>query len=199
VTRSGLFEQSLASKNLLGDDSGNSHHGGTAVVELSVLLADLLCWFLLPVVDLSEPDAVVAIKLGCGPPSKLDESHNDKDLSKSGGWDLEKSTDSSVDIGELQVVGRGKVSIESPLVVVDESSKHGHHGDASVLALNSTVTGEFLVISDVSKGIEETKRSGGTNLLFRDLKRGTGRSLTIHGEEQDKGEQGRNGFLMHKR
>jgi hypothetical protein len=55
-----------------------------------------------------------------------------------------------------------------------------------VLALDGTVAGEFLVISDVSKGIEETKRGGGTNLLFRDLKGSAGRSLcTIVGGKHE--------------
>jgi hypothetical protein len=46
-----------------------------------------------------------------------------------------------------------------------------------VLTLDSAVAGEFLVISDVSKGIEETKGSGGTNLLFRNLESGARRGL----------------------
>ena len=177
MTRGGLFVKRLSGKNFLGDDSGNTHHGGTSVVKFGVLLTDLLGWFLFPVVDLSKPDTVVTIKLGCWPPGKLNESHEDDDLGKSGRWDLEKSTNTGVDIGELKVVGWGKVSIENPLVVVDESSGHGHHGNTSVLAFDGTVTGEFFVISDVSKRIEESKRSGGTNFLLGNLKSSAGFSL----------------------
>ena len=84
MSRGGLLVQVLSGKNFLGDDSGNTHHGGTAVVELGVLLTNLLGRLLLPVVDLSKPNAVVAIKLGGGPPGKLNESRNNEDLSKSG-------------------------------------------------------------------------------------------------------------------
>lgn len=172
VTRGSLFVQILAGEDLLDDDSCNTRHCRTSVVKLGVLLANLFGWFLFPVVDLSKPDSVITIKLGGRPPCKLDKSHHDEDLEKSSRWDFEKSTDSTVDIGELQVRRWREVSIEGPFVVVDKSSEHSHHGDASVLALNSTVTGEFLVISDVSEGIEETKRRGCTNFLLRNLKGG---------------------------
>lgn len=177
MSRGCLLVQALSSKDLLGNNSGNTHHGSTSVIEFGVLLTNLLGGFLLPVVDLSKPDAVVTIKLGGGPPGKLNESHDNKDLSKSSRGDLEKSTNTRVNVGELQVVGRRKVTIESPLVVVDKSTKHGHHGNTSVLALNGSVAGEFLVIGNVSKGVEETKRSSGTNLLFRHLECGAGLSL----------------------
>jgi len=169
VTRRGLLVQALSGKDFLSNDSGNTHHSGTTVVEFRVLLTNFLGGFLFPVVDLSKPDTVVAIKLGGGPPGKLDKAHNNKDLGKSSRWDLEKSTDSAINISELQVAGGRKVSIESPLVVVDKGSKHGHHGNTSVLALDGSVSGEFLIIRNVSKGIEKTKRGSGSNLLFRNL------------------------------
>lgn len=177
MARGGLLVQVLSSEHFLGDDSGNTHHGCTSVVELRVLLTNFLRGFLLPVVDLSEPDTVVAIKLGGGPPCKLDQTRNNKDLGKSGSGDLEKSTDSGINVGELQVVGGRNVSIESPLVVVNESSEHSHHGNTSVLAFNGSVSCKLLFIRDVSKGIEETKGGGGTDLLFRDLKGSTGLNL----------------------
>jgi hypothetical protein len=171
VTRGGLFGQVLAGEDLLGEDTGDTHHSGTSVVELSVLLADHLGGFLFPVVDLSKPDTVVTVKLGGRPPGKLDESRKDNDLGKSSSRDLEKSANTRVDIGKLQVVGRRKVSIESPLVVVDEGSKHGHHSNASMLALDSAVSFELGVIGDVTERIEESKRGGGTDLLFGNLER----------------------------
>lgn len=166
VTRGGLFIQSLAGEDFLGNNTSNGHHSGTAIVKFSVLLANFLGRFFLPIVDLSEPDAVVTIKLGGRPPGKLDKAANKKDLGESGSGDLEESTDSGADVRELNVFRWGKVPIESPLVVVDEGAKHGHHSNTSMLTLDSTVAGEFLVISDVSKGIKETKGGGGTNLLL---------------------------------
>ena len=150
--------------HLLRDNSEDTHHGSTSVVELGVLLAEFLAWFLVPVVDLSKPDTVVSIKLAGRPPGKLNKSTSEDDLEESGRWDLEKTSDSAVDVRELKVLRRGKVSIEDPFVVVDKSSGHGHHGNTSVLALNSTVTLELLGGSDVSERIEESERSGGSNL-----------------------------------
>ena len=177
MSRSGLLVQALSSEDLLGDNTGNGHHGGATVVEFGVLLTNLLGRFLFPVVDLSKPDSVVTIKLGGRPPGKLNESQKDDDLGKSSRWDLEKSTNTRVDIGELQVVGWRQVSIESPLVVVNESAKHGHHGNTTVLSLDGSVSGEFLVISDISKRVEETKGGSGTNFLFRNLKSSAGFNL----------------------
>lgn len=186
MSRGGLLVQALSSEDLLSDDSGNTHHGSTSVVELSVLLTNLLGRFLLPVVDLSKPNTVVTIELGGRPPGKLNESHDHKDLSKSSRGNLEKSTNSRINVGELQVVGRGKIPIEGPLVVVDESSKHSHHGNTSVLALNGSVAGEFLVIGDVSKRIEETEGGGSTNLLFRNLEGGAGFNLVSAKERKER-------------
>mmetsp|Transcript_53836 Transcript_53836/g.80340 ORF Transcript_53836/g.80340 Transcript_53836/m.80340 type:complete len:215 (-) Transcript_53836:96-740(-) len=175
-----LFSKVLSSENFLGDNSSNGHHGGTSVVKLSVLLTDFLSWFLVPVVDLSKSNTVVPIQLGCRPPSKLDEPANQNDLGKTSSRKLEKASNSRVDIRELEVVRWGHVSIERPLVVVDKSSEHGHHGNASVLALNSTVTNEFGFIRNVSKRIEESKRSGGSNI--RGLEESRGRnSLRLGG------------------
>ena len=42
VPRRRLLRQSLPRDDLPDDIAGDSHHGGTAVVELGVLLADLL-------------------------------------------------------------------------------------------------------------------------------------------------------------
>lgn len=177
MSRCCLLVQVLTSKDFLSNHAGNSHHCGATIVEFGVLLTNLLGGFLLPVVDFSKPDSVVTIKLGGGPPGKLNQCGYKNDLGKSSRWDLEKSTDTRVNIGELQVVGWRQVSIESPLVVVNESAKHSHHGNASVLAFNGSVAGEFLVIGNVSKRVEETKGSSGANFLLRNLKRGAGFNL----------------------
>jgi len=174
VSGSGLFSEVLSGNNFVGEGSKDSHHSGTAVIELSILLADFLGGFFVPVVDVSKPDTVVSVKLGGGPPGELDKSAEKNDLEKSSSRDLEKTSNTGVDVGELKSSGWGKVSIESPVVVVDEGSGHGHHGNTSVLALNSTVTSECLVIGDVSKGIEVSKGSNGTELLLRDSKGGGG-------------------------
>lgn len=164
VLGSSLLVESLVGGKFLRENSEDAHHSSTSVVKLGVLLTELLGWFLVPVVDLSKSDTVVAIKLGSRPPGELDKSSDDKDLEKSSGRDLEESSDSRVDVTELDSLGRGDVTIESPLVVVDESTEHGHHGDTSVLTLDSAVTLELSLISDVTKRIEEAEWGGGTNL-----------------------------------
>jgi len=164
VSRRGLLGEVLSGNNLVDEGSKDTHHSSTSVVELSIPLSDLLGWLLVPVVDVSKPDTVVSVKLGGGPPGELNESAEKDDLKKTGRGNLEKTSNSRVDIGEFKSLGRAEVSIEGPLVVVDEGSEHGHHSNTAVLLLNSTVTREFLLIGDVSKRIKEAKRGNSTNL-----------------------------------
>ena len=150
-------------------------HISLPIVKFGVLLTKLFGRLLLPVVDLSEPDTVVAIKLGTRPPGKFDKSTEKDDLEETGRRDLEGPSNTGVDIRELQVLGRGKVSIKCPLVVVDERSEHGHHRDTAVLALNRTVADELIIVGDVPERVEESKRGGSSN--FRGLKESRGGSL----------------------
>ena len=164
VSGSGLLGKSLSSNNLVRNSSGNGHHGGTAVVQLSILLTKLLGGLGIPVVQCSKTDTIVSIELSSGPPGKLYETADNKDLEKSGWGDLEETSDASADVTELEIGRRGKVSVESPVVVVDEGSGHSHHGNTSVLALDGTVADELILVSDVSKGIEVSKRGHGSDL-----------------------------------
>jgi len=175
VSRTELFSKVLSSEDFLGEDPENCHHSSTSIVKFGVLLTKLFGRLLLPVVDLSEPDTVVAIKLGTRPPGKFDKSTEKDDLEETGRRDLEGPSNTGVDIRELQVLGRGKVSIKCPLVVVDESSEHGHHRDTAVLALNRTVADELIIVGDVPERVEESKRGGSSN--FRGLKESRGGSL----------------------
>ena len=127
-------------------------------------MAKLLARLLGPVVDLSQSDAVVSVQLGGGPPSQLDESREEDNLEESSGRDLEESSDTTVNVGELEALGGADVAVERPLVVVDEGSEHGNHGNAAVLALDGAVTLELFLRGDVSEGVEESERSGGSNL-----------------------------------
>lgn len=164
VSSGGLFGKSLTGKDLVGDSTSDGHHGGTSVVKLSIHLTDLLGGFLFPVVDLSQTDSVVTIELGGGPPGELNETTNEQNLQKTSRGDLEETTDASADIRELEIVGGGQVSVKGPVVVVDKCTQHSHHGDAAVLLLDSAVTLERSLVSDVSEGIEKAKRGRGANL-----------------------------------
>ena len=168
VSGSILLEHGLASKLLSNHVSKNSHHGSSAVVELNVELSAEL----FGVGDLtSEPtDTVVAVVLGCGQPCQFKKTNEKEDLSKSSGGDLGNSSHSGGDVRELQVVGRRKVSIEDDVVVVDDHTSDGSHGNTSVLALNRSAALEGLRFRfEPSKGVENTKGLGDTKLELTDL------------------------------
>ena len=167
MSSSCLFGEVLAGDNLVNESSENSHHGGTAIVKLGILLADFFLWLSIPVVKSSKPDSIVSREIRSGPPSELYKSAEEDDLGKTSWGNLEKSSNTGVDVGEFKSSGGGKVSVENPLVVVNESSGHGHHCDTTVLALNGTVTSEGLLVSDVSKGIKVSKRGNSTNSRFK--------------------------------
>jgi hypothetical protein len=163
-----LLVHSLSSE-LFGDHvSEDTHLGGTSVVDLGIQLAGLLGG----VEDISTEvtNSVVTIVLRCRPPRNLDESEEGKDLGKSSRGDSEESVNSSGDVGELQVVGRRDVSIEGDVVVVDDASNNGHHGNTSMLTFDSTTAFERLGLSlHPSKRIENTKRLSASKLELIDL------------------------------
>ena len=161
----GLLSEALAGDNLVDEGAEDAHHGGAAVVELGVALAKLAGGLLVPVVPGSQADAVVSVELGGGPPGELDEAADEDDLGEAGDGNLEEAADALVDVGELEVVAGAEVAVEGSLVVVDEGSEHGHHGDAAVLALDGAVADEGLLIGDVAEGIEEAEGGDGADLL----------------------------------
>jgi hypothetical protein len=73
------------------------------------------------------------------------------------------------DIGELEVGGLGKVAIEDDVVVVDDGTNDGSHGNAAVLALDGTTTLEGLGLSlEPAEGIVDAEGLGDTELELRD-------------------------------
>ena len=108
-------------------DAHDAHHGGAAVVDLGVELAGLL----LGVLDgVTEPsDAVVAVVLGGGHPGELDEGEEEEDLEEAGGGDGADAVDAVGDVGELEVLRGGEVSVELDVVVVDDGTDDGSHGE----------------------------------------------------------------------
>lgn len=73
------------------------------------------------------------------------------------------------DVGELEVTRLGKVAIEDNVVVVDDGTDDGSHGNAAVLALNGTTTLEGLGLSlEPAEGIVNAEGLGDTKLELRD-------------------------------
>jgi hypothetical protein len=158
----------LASDLLGNHVSHDIHHSSTSVVELGVELAGLL--YGVKDIATEVTDSVVTIVLGCHPPCNLDETNESKDLGKSCTWDSEDSVNTSGDIRKLQVVGGGDVSIEDNVVVVDDATNNGSHGNTSMLALDSTTAFEGLWFSHhPAKRIEDTKGLGSTKLELIDV------------------------------
>mmetsp|Transcript_3363 Transcript_3363/g.6292 ORF Transcript_3363/g.6292 Transcript_3363/m.6292 type:complete len:241 (-) Transcript_3363:19-741(-) len=171
VSRSILLVHGLSSKNLSNHVTHDSHHSSTSVVKLNIELARLL----LGVLDVSSEvtNSIVSIILGSRHPCKLNKSEESKDLSKSSGGDSTDSVNSGGDIGELEVVGGGEVSIENNVVIVDNGSYNSSHSNTSVLTLNSTTALEVLGLSvKPSKRIVDSERSGGSNLQFVNVEGG---------------------------
>jgi hypothetical protein len=95
---------------------------------------------------------------------------------KPGRRDSEDSLDTSGDIRELQAVRGGEVSIEDDVVVVGDASNNGHHGNTSVLALDSTTALEGLRFAiHPAKGIKNTEGlSSSSKLELIDVQGGGG-------------------------
>ena len=106
-------------------------------------------------------------------------------MGKSGGGDGTDSISTKRNVGELQVVGGGQVAIENNVVVVNDDTNNGSHGNTSVLALNSSATFEGLGLGlDPSKRIENTKGLGGTDLKLIDIQ-GSRRLITKTNGKQE--------------
>ena len=79
------------------------------------------------------------------------------------------AVDAGGDVGELEVGGLGKVTIEDNVVVVNNGTDDGSHGNAAVLALDGTTTLEGLGLSlEPAEGIVDAEGLGDTELELRD-------------------------------
>ena len=167
-----LLVHSLSGDLLSNQVTHNSHHSSTSVVKLSIKLAGLLLRVKDVVSEVTNP--VVSIVLGGRQPGELNKSDNSKDLSNSSGRNGEKSVNSGGDVRELKVVTGGNVSVENNVVVVDDGSYDGSHGNTSVLTLNSTTTLESLRLGiEPSKRIENSEGLGSSKLDLTNLEGGS--------------------------
>jgi hypothetical protein len=195
VTSGVLLVHGLSGELFGNHVTHNSHHGGAAVVDLNIELAGL--FFGVFDVGSEVTDSVVSVVLGGRHPRQLDKSEESKDLGESGGRDGTDTVSSRGDIGELEVGGRGKVSVEGDVVVVDDDTDNCSHGNTSVLALNSTTALEGLGLGlEPSKRIVDTEGLDGSKLKLTDLKGRGGLGGLGRGESGGRsGEEGGNSEL----
>ena len=163
-----------ASELLVHHKSENTHHGGTAIVELdSALLELLLLGEGVPAeVNAEGHVAEIAGELtGSGDVAhdkELEPSDEEDDLEEAlagDGIGAVKGSEAVGDIRELaaaEVDGTAKVDTGTG----DDVAKEGKHGNAAVLDLNVTEAVELGLVSvgDKAEGIEEAKRGLGTEL-----------------------------------
>ena len=103
------------------------------------------------------------------------------------------------DVGELEVTRLGKVAIEDNVVVVDDGTDDGSHGNAAVLALNGTTTLEGLGLSlEPAEGIVNAEGLGDTKLELRDGEVGSDPAGLGRGKRGGRSsKKGGNGELHH--
>jgi hypothetical protein len=180
----------------------DSHHGGTALVELdgTLLHLGLLIKGIPSIVDGVVTEVTDEFSSGdVLHDSELKETNQGNNLANSGSRDGVEGGETIWDIGkgEARVVN---VSGETDPSLSDEVSDDGEHGDTSVLDLDVTETVELLLVTvgDQAEGIEESKRILGTKLIIERREAGGGGCLPGGGESSGGGDKGgEDGGLHH--
>ena len=192
---------------LVNHKSEDSHHGGTAVVELDGTLLELgLLIKVIPAevnVSVTEVTNVLVSSSGnITHEGALKNSNEGDDLDKSGGGDGVGAEKGGNTVGEGVegvsgvVDGSGKVDSGAG----HDLSKEGKLSDTSVLDLDVTKTVETLlgaVTRKHTEGIEESKRRLGTKFVFEGAKRSGGLAGLGRGESGSAGDEGGNDGRLH--
>jgi len=192
---------------LVDHKSEDSHHGGTAVVELDGTLLELgLLVEVIPAeVNVSVTEVTNELVSSSGDithEGALENSNESDDLDKSGSGDGVGSEKSGNTVGE---------GIEGVSGVVDRSgevdsgtghdlSKEGEHTDTSVLDLDVTKTVETLlgaVTREHSEGVEESEWWLGAKLVLEGTKLGGGLAGLGRGEGSGRAEEGGENGELH--
>ena len=179
----------------------DTHHGGTSLVKLDGTLGKL--GFLIEGVPSEVKGVVTEVtdEFSSGDvlhDGKLKEANEGNKLGNSGSRDGVEGGESVGDILELEsrVVN---VSGETDSGFLDKVSNNGKHGDTSVLDLDVSETVElFLVsISNQAEGVEESKRSLGTELVLEGVQGGGGSGLLGRSESSGGGNKGKGDNRLH--
>jgi len=182
---SSLLARDEGDAQLLVNHKGkDTHHGGTALVELDGTLLQLGLFVEAVPAEVNGVIAEVTHEFSSSDvlhDTELEEANESNYLSNSGARDGVESGESIGDVFELEarVVD---VSRETDSGFRDKVSNNGKHRDTAVLDLDVSEAVKLLLvtISDKAKGIEEAKRRLGTEFVLEGHiggNRGTGRLL----------------------
>jgi hypothetical protein len=157
---------------LLVDHKGkDSHLGGTALVELDGTLGEL--GLLIEGVPAEVDGSVTEVSREFGFTGDVlhdrgfEDSNKEEELDKSSSRDLLEGGETVGD-GRKGLSGVVDGSRKTDASFLDKVSNNGEHRDTSVLDLDGTEAVELLLVTigDEAKGIEESKGSLSTNLVF---------------------------------
>ena len=187
-------------------ESKDTHHGGTAVVELDGTLGELglLVKGVPAEVEGAVPevtDELVSGSLDVLHDAKLENTDEGDDLGKSGSRDGVRSVDGGPAVGERveRVSGLVDASAEVDSGAGDDVSEEGKLGDTSVLDLDVSEALESLLVGVVkeAKRIEESERSLGSELGLEGVELGGGLAGLGRGEGGSGANEGEGGDRLH--
>ena len=197
-----------SSELLMDHKSKNSHHGGTSVVQLNSTLGKL--GLLIEGVPSEVKSTVTEITnevSGGGTvgavlhDTKLKSSNEGNNLSKSGAGDGIGSGDGGPSVGEgvEGVSGVVNVSGKVDAVAGHDLAQEGKLGDTSVLDFDVTKTVEALLVGAIehAEGVEEAKRSLGTELVLEGGEGGGGLAGLGGGEGSGRAGKSSEGNNLH--
>ena len=182
--------------------SKNSHHSGTALVELDGTLLKLGVLIQLIPSEINETITEVTNEVILSGnilhDKKLKESNEEKNLEGSISRNLEGASPSLSDIRELGSI-HGDVSGKTKSGTGDDLSEEGKLTDTPVLDLNVTETVETALPSliEQSQRIEEAKRRLSTKLSLEGVKGGGGLAGWGGGESGSGGGEGGEDSSLH--
>ena len=154
--------------------SGDTQHSTTAVLDLDVQ-GTVTGFGVLDLARVSSRDgstgSIISARKVLGSSGVLGGRHGDElgdsseqeDLGESKSRHVAESGETHTvleDVSERVVSSQVEASIDVEIELLDHHTDEGSHGNAAVLDLDSTTTGEGLGILSKSEGIEEIERTG---------------------------------------
>merc|ERR1719237_1038268 len=191
----------IDAEELVDEAAGDSEHGGTAVLALSVELEglDLRVIVAHPRVEGDVAGlAVRVLRLGSEAGAGLLHAGQHHDLEPAGGGDgLEGGEAPSRDVSELEVLRDGEVARDADASLDGDHVEEAKHGRAAVLDLHDLVAAHVAGL-DQAKRVEHAKRREDTNVALREHGDGGGARRThgsrglegLDGLEKGKGNDG---------